>query len=335
MEVLRRKLETIQENWPITGGFRIARGAKTQAQTLMVCLQEESAIGVATGRGECVPYGRYGESLQSVTAQIEAIATDVRNGLSRDDLQDAMPAGAARNALDCALWDLEAKQAGKRVWQLAELPQPKPVHTAFTISIGNPDEMAQKAKNARQFSLLKLKLAGDGQDRARLSAISTARPDAALILDANEGLNMAQLQALLPELEAFNIALIEQPLPANADAALCDFASPIPLCADESLHTAADLPLLAQRYGAVNIKLDKTGGLTEAIKLTQAAKARGLMVMLGCMVGTSLGMAPSLMLGSMADYVDLDGPLLLGCDREPGLNYEGSRLMPPIPALWG
>lgn len=326
-----RQLEIIAESWPITGTFRIARGAKTHAQTLMVCLHEDGKAG----RGECVPYGRYGESIDSVTAQIEAQRHALENGLTRQDLQSAMPPGAARNAVDCALWDLQAKQSGVPVWQRADLARPQPVPTAFTIAIDSPAIMADKARAAKAFPLLKLKLAGDGLDIERLAAIKAGRGDAALILDANEGLSPDQLSALLPQLAALNVVLIEQPLPADDDQALAGLRSPIPICADESLHTSADLPRLAGLYGAVNIKLDKTGGLSEAILLARGAKEHGLKVMLGCMVGTSLGMAPSLMLGSLADFVDLDGPLLLAKDREPGLHYEGATLHPPTATVWG
>lgn len=326
-----RHVEIIAERWPITGTFRISRGAKTHAQTLMVRLHENGE----TGRGECVPYGRYGESLDSVTAQIEAQRMALQNGLTRQELQSLMPAGAARNAVDCALWDLQARQSGMPVWQRADLARPQPVPTAFTIAIDTPAIMADKAKAAKAFALLKLKLAGDGLDIERLAAIKAVRGDAALILDANESLNLDQLKALLPRLARLNVVLIEQPLPANDDQVLAALRSPIPICADESLHTSADLPRLAGLYGAVNIKLDKTGGLSEAIRLARGAKEHGLKIMLGCMVGTSLGMAPSLMLGALADFVDLDGPLLLEKDRKPGLHYEGAVVYPPTAELWG
>ncbi len=326
-----RRLELIQESWPIIGDFRIARGSKTHAHTLTALLQENGT----TGRGECVPYARYGENMDSVTEQIETVRAALENGLTREALQTALPAGAARNALDCALWDLEAKQSGIPVWQRAGLAGPKPAPTALTISIAEPAVMAKKAQAAKAFPLLKLKLAGDGQDLARLCAIDNVRSDAKLILDANEGLNMTQLEELLPKLAEFNIALIEQPLPVGEDHALAGLRSPIPLCADESLHTSADLKHLAGLYDAVNIKLDKTGGLTEAIALAKEAKAMNLQIMLGCMVGTSLGMAPSLMLGSMADFIDLDGPLLLQSDRENGLHYDGALVHPPTAELWG
>ncbi len=326
-----RQLEIICEKWPITGAFRIARGRKTHAHTVMAALHHDGH----TGRGECVPYAHYGESVQSVVRQIEALRNRIESGLTKEDLQAHLPAGAARNALDCALWDLQAKLSGIPVWKRAALPAPKPLPTAFTIALDPPPIMAEKAKQADQFSLLKLKLAGDGMDLERLNAIKAARKDAALILDANEGLNLSQLKNLLPKLATFNIALIEQPLPANQDHVLEGFTSPIPLCADESLHTSQDLDRLAGLYDAINIKLDKTGGLSQAITLARKAKTRGLKIMLGCMVGTSLGMAPSMMLASLADYIDLDGPLLLDHDRQPGLTYDGALISPPKPALWG
>jgi L-Ala-D/L-Glu epimerase / N-acetyl-D-glutamate racemase len=326
-----RRLEIVDEAWPIMGDFRIARGVKIQAKTVMVCLSE----GHNVGRGEAVPYARYGESMQSVRGQIEALRGALEQGLSREDLQSSLPAGAARNALDCALWDLQAKSSGVPVWQRAGLAEPKPVQTAFTLGLDTPKGMAEKAGRAKAYPLLKLKLAGDGADLQRLLAIRDVRKDARFILDANEGLSLSQLKSLLPDLCDLNVVLIEQPLPADDDAALEGFASPIALCADESLHTTNDLARVAGRYDAVNIKLDKTGGLSEALTLASAAKAQGLQVMLGCMVGTSLGMAPSLLLGAMTDYVDLDGPLLLQKDRAGGLAYEGALVSPPLPELWG
>ncbi len=326
-----RSLEITHDAWPITGGFRIARGAKSMAETLTVTLAGDGHAG----RGECVPYGRYGESLASVRAQIESLRPAIEGGLSREDLQYALPAGAARNALDCALWDLQAKSSGMPVWRRAGLNPPKPVCTALTIALDTPSNMAAKARAAQGFCVLKLKLAGDGADLVRLRAITAARPDVSLILDANEALDRTALEALLAELAALNVALVEQPVPASEDAALSGLETPVPLCADESAHTAADLARLEGLYGAVNIKLDKTGGLTQALVMARAAKARGLRIMLGCMVCTSLGIAPMLLLGDMADVIDLDGPLLLQRDRENGLVHDGARLAPPQPALWG
>ena len=326
-----RSLEIACDAWPISGGFRIARGAKSMAETLTVTLAE----GGHAGRGECVPYGRYGESLHSVRAQIESVRTGIERGMSREELQGALPAGAARNALDCALWDLQAKCTGVPVWQRAGLDAPKPVQTALTIAIDAPRVMAAKARAATGFDRLKIKLAGEDSDLPRLRAIAAARPDAALILDANEGLDRSGLEALLAQLAGLNVILLEQPLPASGDAALAGLDTEIPLCADESVHTRADLARLGGLYGAVNIKLDKAGGLTEALAMARAARARGLGIMLGCMVCTSLGIAPMLLLGAMADVIDLDGPLLLARDRDNGLAWEGARITPPAPALWG
>ena len=326
-----RTVEIKCDSWPISGGFRIARGAKSVAKTLTVTIRQ----GDHAGRGECVPYGRYGESVASVRAQIEALRGAIEGGLSRAALQDALPAGAARNALDCALWDLQAKQSGVPVWQRAGLSPPQAVHTALTIALQRPEIMAAKARAARGFTHLKIKLAGDGADKMRLRAIAAARADAALIVDANEGLDRAALEKLLPEMAALGVILVEQPLPAGKDDALAGMNAPVPLCADESAHIAADLERLAALYGAVNIKLDKTGGLTQALIMVREAKARGLNIMLGCMVCTSLGIAPMLMLAAQADVIDLDGPLLLECDRETGLAYSGARIAPPKAALWG
>ncbi len=323
-------LQAQAERWPIAGAFRIARGAKTEACVVTVRLTHDGAAGW----GECVPYARYGETPESVLAQIEAVRSLIENGADRVALGHAMPPGAARNALDCALWDLEAKRAGAPVWALAGLPEPGPATTAFTLSLDEPDAMAQAARAAAGYPLLKLKIGGAG-DLARLAAVAAARPDARLIIDANEGLNPETLPVLLTQARALNVELIEQPFPADADVALEQIAAPVALCADESLHTSADVERLARRYDAVNVKLDKTGGLTEAIATIAAARAAGMKVMLGCMVGTSLAMAPAAVIAGLADWVDLDGPLLLAQDRVPGLRFEGATLHPPPRALWG
>ena len=326
-----RQMTIRAQSWPISGSFRIARGAKTKARTVMVSLAERAA----RGRGECVPYARYGESIKSVIAQLESVRAAIKSGAGRRDLQTLLPPGAARNALDCALWDLEAKQKTTPVWQLADLAPPQPVKTAFTISLDTPQKMALAAQSAKGFDLLKLKLAGDGHDITRLRAITGARADAALILDANEGFDADGFSTFLPALAGMNIALIEQPLPAGADAGLADLRSPIPLCADESLHSRAELSTIAPLYDVINIKLDKTGGLTEALMLAKDAKTRGLDIMIGCMVSTSLSMAPAFLLTGMATYVDLDGPLLLTRDRRHGLRHDGPQISPPDPRLWG
>jgi L-Ala-D/L-Glu epimerase len=316
--------------WPIRGHFTIARGSRTEAVVVEVTLRSDGAVG----RGECVPYPRNGESVDSVLAQIEAMRPALEAGISTAELQSFMPKGAARNAVDCALWDLAAKQAGQPVWQLAGLPAPEPVTTAFTLSLDTPDAMEAAARAAAARPLLKIKLGGAG-DLDRLAAVRRGAPGSRLIVDANEGWPLDAIPALAEACAAMGVALIEQPLPAAEDAALEGLQLPVPLCADESMHSAADVARLAGRYQCVNIKLDKTGGLTEAIAARQAALAAGLDIMIGCMVGTSLAMAPATILTPHARYVDLDGPLLLAADREPGLTYQGSTLMPAPPALWG
>jgi L-alanine-DL-glutamate epimerase-like enolase superfamily enzyme len=322
------------ERWPIAGTFAISRGAKTEA---VVVIAELSGGGF-TGRGECVPYARYGESVESVTAAIEALRPKLVVGLTRKALQDAMPPGAARNALDCALWDLEAKQAAKPVHEIAGLPAPQALTTAFTISIGTPEVMAKAAAKAAARALLKVKLGGNdehGGDPARIAAVRTAAPNAALIVDANEGWRPASLAANLTACAKAGVVLVEQPLPEGEDEALARIIRPIPVCADESVHDRRSLLGLAGKYDAVNIKLDKTGGLTEALAMAQEARKAGFAIMAGCMVGTSLGMAPAVLLAQGARFVDLDGPLLLAKDRDYGLRYEDSLVYPALPNLWG
>ena len=318
------------ERWPIAGSFVISRGVKTEAQVVVV----ELAQGAARGRGECTPYPRYGESVASVMAQIEAARAPFENSLGRAELQTLMPAGAARNALDCALWDLEAKRTGVPAHIAAGRRRLDPVKTAYTISFGPPEVMAEAALKAARRPMLKLKIGGpDDVDRVR--AVRAAAPKTRLIVDANEALSLADLVRLAPELKALDVKLIEQPLKAGEDEALAGFDSPIPLCADESLHTRAELDACTRLYACINIKLDKTGGLTEALALADAARARGLMIMVGSMVATSLAIAPALILAQGADFIDLDGPLLLARDRTPGLSIHGSMIEPPQPELWG
>jgi L-alanine-DL-glutamate epimerase-like enolase superfamily enzyme len=325
-----RALTARVERWPIAGEFVIARGAKTEAVVVVV---EISRDGV-TGRGEGTPYPRYGETPESVLAQIEAARSFIETGGHRDGLQTAMPPGAARNAVDCALWDLLAKRTGRRAHDMAGRARLDPVKTAFTLSLAAPDVMAeQAAANARR-PLLKLKIGGPG-DLDRVDAVRAAAPKSRLIVDANEALSFDDLERLAPELAKLGVMLIEQPLKAGEDQALKGYNSPVMLCADESLHTRADLPACAGLYGCVNIKLDKAGGLTEALSLVDEARALGLSLMIGCMVSSSLAMAPALILAQGAQFVDLDGPLLLAQDREPGLSYLGSMIEPPTPALWG
>jgi L-alanine-DL-glutamate epimerase-like enolase superfamily enzyme len=318
------------ESWPIAGAFVISRGAKTEAQVVMVRLDD----GAHAGRGEGVPYVRYGETVESVVAAIEALRPKVEAGADRGQLQDLLPPGAARNALDCALWDLAAKRAGVRAWTLAGRERLDPVKTAYTLSLGPPEAMAEAARAAARRPLLKLKIGGP-DDLDRVAAVRAAAPRTRLIVDANEALAFHDLRRLAPEFARLEVMLIEQPLPAGEDSALEGYACPVPLCADESIHTRAELDDCARRYGCVNIKLDKAGGLTEALALKAEASARGLEIMAGCMVATSLAMAPALLVAQGARFVDLDGPLLLSRDREPGLAYLGSLIEPPPPELWG
>lgn len=318
------------ERFPISGTFTIARGSKTEAVVVAVDLKR----GTATGRGECVPYARYGETPEQVMADIQALSGALASGLDRAALQSRMPPGAARNALDCALWDLEAKETGVPVPVRAGLSPLAPVETAFTLSLDTPQAMAIAARAARR-PLLKLKLGGGAQDQERLAAIRAAVPQARLIVDANEGWAPEDLAAHLAACAAAGVELVEQPLPAHDDGLLANIARPLPVCADESVHDRASLAALIGKYDAVNIKLDKTGGLTEALAMRDDARRLGFSVMVGCMLATSLAMAPAVLVAQGAEVVDLDGPLLLARDRMPGLVYDGARLFPPDPALWG
>ena len=318
------------ERWPLKAPFVISRGAKTEA----VVVVAELSDGTHLGRGEGVPYPRYDETPETVLGQIEAARAGLEAGADRAELQRMMPAGAARNALDCALWDLEAKRAGVRAWRLAGLERLDPVKTCFTISLGSATAMAAAARENARRPMLKIKI-GQADDLDGIRAVRDAAPQARLIVDANEGLSFDDLARLLPDLTRLDVKLLEQPLPADADEALEGFESPIPLCADESLHTRADLARAIGRYKVVNVKLDKAGGLTEALALAVAARMAGFEVMVGSMVGTSLGAAPALILAQGAAFVDLDGPLLLAGDREPPLPIAGSAVEPPPPELWG
>jgi len=294
----------------------------------------ELADGKARGRGECVPYLRYGETVESVTAQIEGLRPQIEAGLDRRTLQSAMPPGAARNALDCAFWDLEAKRSGRPVHELAGIATPAALTTAFTISLAAPADMAKAAANAASRALLKIKLGADG-DPDRIAAVRNAAPKATLIVDANEGWTEGNLGSNLAACAQAGVVLIEQPLPAGKDEALARIERTIPVCADESMHDRASLPALAGKYEAVNIKLDKTGGLTEALATAAEAERKKFTIMVGCMVATSLAMAPAVLLAQTARFVDLDGPLLLSKDRPGGLRYQGSLVYPPAAALWG
>ena len=325
-----RKLAASIERWPIAGSFTISRGAKTEAVTVVATISH----GDHTGRGECVPYPRYGETPEATLAVLEAMQEAVSGGLDRQALQAAMPAGAARNALDCALLDLEAKSCGQRVWTVLGRPAPRPCTTAFTISLGTPEAMATATAKAAHRPLLKIKLGGDG-DGERISAVRKAAPESELIVDANEAWTPNNLERNLLACAAAGVTLVEQPLPAGQDEALTRIKRPIAVCADESVHDRASLAGLRARYDAVNIKLDKTGGLTEALAMAEAAQALGFEIMIGCMVATSLAMAPAMLLAQQARFVDLDGPLLLARDRDEGLRYDGSLIYPPGAALWG
>lgn len=327
------KLSLAENTAPLKNVFAISRGAKTEAKTVIVQLQSEGAIG----RGECVPYPRYGESPASVMAQIEQIRADIEAGMDRETLRTFMRAGAARCAIDCAMWDLEARLTGVPVWQRAGLPLPEPIETAVTVSLDTPDAMGTSAASING-QLLKLKLGGV-DDLARLEAVHTARPDARLILDGNEGMLASGFRDFAVRASELGTVLIEQPFPAEADAALTVVRSdhsPRPaICADESVHTATDIPDLAERYDAVNIKLDKAGGLTEALAMIKAARAADMQVMIGCMVAGSLSMAPAVLLAGLADLADLDGPIWLAHDIEHGLNYDAGLVSPPLSELWG
>jgi L-alanine-DL-glutamate epimerase-like enolase superfamily enzyme len=320
------------ERWPLAGAFSISRGTKTEAVVVVAELRD----GIHRGRGESVPYARYGETPDCIVAAIEAMRPALRQGLDRAELQRAMPPGAARNALDCAYWDVNAKKAGRRVHELAGLKAPLCLTTAYTISLGAPAAMAEAAERAASRPLLKVKLGGgDDDDGKRIVAVRRAAPRSELIVDANEGWSANNLTANLAACADAGVTLIEQPLPEGRDDALAGIERPIPVCADESVHDLPSLEALAARYDAVNIKLDKTGGLTEALALVGEIERRGLDIMVGCMVATSLSMAPAMLVAQRARVVDLDGPLLLAKDRDGGLRYDGSLVYPSDAALWG
>ena len=318
------------ERWPIAGHFTISRGAKTEAVTVVA----EISQGGHVGRGECVPYPRYGETPEATQEALLATQEALARGLNRSALQILMRPCAARNALDCALIDLEAKTAGRRAWDLLGRSAPRACITAYTISLGSPEAMAAAATRVAHRPLLKIKLGGEG-DRARIAAVREAAPRSELIVDANEGWTAANLEQNLAACAEAGVTLVEQPLPAGQDEALSRIKRPLSVCADESVHDRASLEGLRGRYDAVNIKLDKTGGLTEALAMADAAQAQGFEIMIGCMVATSLAMAPAMLLAQDARFVDLDGPLLLARDREDGLRYDGSLISPPEAALWG
>ncbi len=325
-----RTVSVRAESFPLARPFAISRGVKTAADVVVVEISEGDRCGWA----ECVPYPRYGETVESVIAQIEAAVPDLAGGADRDSINAQMPAGAARNAVDCALWDLAAKLQGESVATLAGLGPLNAEITAETIGIGTPEEMGARAKELHAAPLLKVKL--DSKDvQARLEAVRENAPNARMIVDPNEGWDVTMLSGLLPFLSQVGVEMLEQPVPADFDSGLADLVSPVPICADESVHTADDLAALRDRYDMVNIKLDKTGGLTEALRLKQKALDLGFGIMVGCMVGTSLGMAPAVLVAQGAKIIDLDGPLLLREDRVDGLSFGNGKVSPPSPALWG
>ena len=325
------KLTIAHESWPIAGSFTISRGSKIKADVVVVTLSEDGVVG----RGECVPYPRYHETVPQVIAALEEARGIIEAGhLPQDQIPLYIAPRAAQNALDCAMWDLKAKRSGKPVWQLAGLSDPKPVITAYTLSLDTPEAMAQAATTAADRPLLKLKLGRQG-DEERIWAIREAAPKARLIVDANEGWNDAALPRLLAACAEAAIELVEQPLPASSDEALKSVDRLVPICADESAHDVEGVAALLGKYDALNIKLDKTGGLTGALALARAARAHDLKIMVGCMLATSLAMAPAMLLAQFASVVDLDGPLLLKQDRSPGITYAGSLMHPPPRALWG
>ena len=323
-------LSVVHESWPIAGTFTISRGSKTAADVVVVMVERDGKVG----RGECVPYGHYGETVESVMTALELGRKAIERGIERGNIPALLQPQAARNALDCALWDLECKLAGRRIWQLLKQSEPQELVTAFTISLDSAEKMAAAAAKAADRPLLKVKLGG-GEDGERLRAVRRAAPHARLIVDANEGWASAELPLLLDLCAEVGVELVEQPLPARRDDALRDLRRAVPVCADESAHNESSLPDLQGKYDLINIKLDKTGGLTRALALREAAEASGLGIMVGCMLATSLSMAPAFVLAQGAKFVDLDGPLLLARDRDPAIRYQNGLMFPPEAALWG
>ena len=326
----QRKLTIATEIWPLIKPFSISRGTKTEANVLVVEITEGSQVG----RGESVPYAHYGETMEGVRAKVESCKKAIENGISRDSVSNLLGPGAGRNALDAALWDLESKLTGQPIWKLARLPKPIPVITAQTISLGDEKGMAEQARELKSAPLIKVKL-DTKYVVSRMRAVREAAPESRLIADANEAWDLELLAEVAPVLAEIGVEMIEQPLPASMDTVLAGYKSLVPLCADEACHTLKDIRKIGERYDMVNIKLDKTGGLTEALNLAHGAERAGLKIMVGCMVATSLAMAPATMLASFAEFVDLDGPLLLKEDRENGLVFKNGYVHPPSPALWG
>ena len=319
------------EAWPLAGAFRISRGTRRVSDVLMVEVNDGNYVG----RGECFPYARYGEDIDSVQKQLNSVRSEIEHGLDRQALLNVLAPGAARNAVDCALWDLEAKRAGVRVWDLADLPAPEPVTTVYTLGVDEPAIMGERARENSGWPRLKLKMTGDGADLERVRNIHKNAPNARLVVDANEGWTIEQYLEYAPQFKELGVEMIEQPLPSTDDEQLSGVDRPIPVCADESCHDRTTLKSLVGKYDMINIKLDKTGGLTEALNLRDAALKQGLSIMVGCMIGTSLAMAPGILVAQEAAIVDLDGPLLLAEDRAPGLSFTGSIIHPPETRLWG
>jgi len=322
-------LDAFEQSWPLDKPFRTARGPSNQANLVVVTVTDGEHIG----RGEAAPIRRYNETTASVVERIKSIENTL--SLNRSELQKLIPPSSARNALDCALWDLESRISGRRVWELANIPLKNEVETAFTISLDTPEAMAAVAKANGIAPILKLKLGGDDFDVPRVEAVRASAPATRLLIDANESWSPAHYRNVVPVLKRLGVELIEQPFPANADDVLETLDHPIPVCADESCHTSADITRLRNRYEMLNIKLDKTGGLTEALLLVEGARKTGFKLLVGCMVCTSLGIAPARLLASVTDYADLDGPLLLAGDRHHGLRYENSKVGIPSAKLWG
>jgi L-Ala-D/L-Glu epimerase len=325
MEVRFRRVE-----WEYKSVFRIAYSSETHARTMLVELQD----GALVGRGEAMGVSYHGETVDTMLEQVAGVADAMRRGAGRAEISALLPPGGARNALDCAMWDLEAKRVGRRAWELAGFRSMRPLVTAYTLSVDEPSAMARSAIAAKQCSLLKLKLMGDG-DLERVQAVRAARPDVELVVDANQAWSERQLEQLAPRLAKLGVKLIEQPLPVGKDDALAEFASPVPLCADESCQIAQSLSALVGKYQYVNVKLDKTGGLTEALRLARLARAEGLKVMVGCMGGSSLAMAPAFVVAQLSEVVDLDGPLLTKADVPNGIRYIGNEMQVPEFQLWG
>ena len=319
-----------RRDWPYRSAFSIAYKTQTHACTVVVQLKEGSVIG----RGEALGVSYHGETADSVLEQLNTVRSQLSDGLTRRELQELLPPGGARNAVDCALWDLEAKRLGSRVWELAGIPSVGVLKTDYTLGVDMPDSMGRAAAAVPQYSVLKVKLNGEG-DLERVEAVRAARPNAEIIVDANQAWSEQQLVAFTPRLAELGVRLIEQPLPMGQDAALVGFDSPVPLCADESCQTTQSLAAIVGKYQYINIKLDKTGGLTEALRVVRAARGQGLKLMVGCMGGTSLSMAPAFVIGQFCDFIDLDGPLLIRGDVPFPIQYDGERMSAPPPGLWG